>query len=171
MTNNQPKYAVGDVLPDLTVSDLEGQPTPLSAQMGDAGLLLVVLRGTWCPFCVGQIHAMRRYYPRFRELGINLVFVVPEDQARVWSFAVSSPEPLPFALHADERIEITDDLTMVPETPSDRPLALYLLRPNRRIVWRYIGDDAETYPSYQQLLVTVTEHLHEPQRGESNEVH
>ncbi len=155
MNTNQPKHNVGDLLPDLTVTDLEDQPTPLSAQMGENGMLLVVLRGTWCPFCVGQIHNMRRRYPAFRKLGVSLMFVVPEDRASVWSFAISSPEPLPFALHADETIEIADDLTVVPDTPSDRPLAIYLLTPQRRIVWRYVGEDSETYPSHQKLLQVI----------------
>ncbi len=157
--STQLKYAIGDVLPDLNVTAADDQSTTLSQQMGERGLLLFVLRGTWCPFCVGQIHTMRRRYPKFTKLGVNTVFIVPEEKANVWGFAVSSPQPLPFILHADEENTIANDLTLKPEPPVSRPIGLYLLNPEREIVWRYVGYEDEDYPSHGKLLKIVNEHL------------
>jgi len=87
------------------------------------------------------------------------VFIVPETHTKVWSFAISSPKPLPFGLHADEAQIITNDLTMTPDTPSDRPLGIYLLNRERKAVWRYVGFEADEYPSQSALVAAITDHL------------
>ena len=157
--SKQPKYEIGDVLPDIVVTDADNQPTTLSQEMGDKGLLLFALRGTWCSFCVGQIHTMQKRYPVYSQLGVNSVFIVPEAQTKVWSFAISSPKPLPFGLHADESQAITDALTMRPDTPSERPLGIYLLDCERKIVWRYVGFEADEYASQDALIAAINDYL------------
>ena len=156
---NQPKYEIGDILPDIVVTDADSQPTTLSQEMGDKGLLLFALRGMWCSFCVGQIHTMQRHYPMYSRLGVNSVFIVPEAQTKVWSFAISSPKPLPFGLHADESQVITNALTMTPDTPSERPLGIYLLNGERKIVWRYVGFEADEYASQDTLVAAINNYL------------
>lgn len=156
---NQPKYEVGDILPDIVVTDADSQPTTLSQEMGEKGLLLFALRGTWCSFCVGQIHTMQKRYPVYSQLRVNSVFIVPEAQTKVWSFAISSPKPLPFGLHADESQAITNDLTLTPPTPSERPLGIYLLNRERKIVWRYVGFEADEYASQVALVSAINTYL------------
>lgn len=156
---NTQEYTIGATLPDLVVTDSDNMPSTLSKQMGERGLLLYVLRGTWCPFCVSQIHSMRRRYPRYQQLGVETVFIVPEPHANVYSFAISSPTPLPFGLHADENTELADSLTQPVDNPNDRPIGIYLLNNAREIVWRFVGPEDQGYPSQQDLNTLIEENL------------
>jgi peroxiredoxin len=155
----QPQYDVGDILPDLEVTNEGHQPSTLDEQMGHNGLLIFVLRGTWCPFCVLQIHKTQRRHQTYLQQGVDCVFIVPEDKDSVFGFMVSSRKPLNFGLHADENNRLADALTYKPETPSDRPLGIYLINPQRQIVWRYIGEDADTYPGKQEIIEAINIYL------------
>lgn len=156
---DKPKYDVGDILPNLIVTDADSQPTTLNDEMGDRGLLLFALRGTWCSFCVGQIHTMQKRYPIYQNMGVNSVFIVPEAHTKVWSFTISSRQPLPFGLHADERQDVTDSLTLTPTTPSERPLGIYLLNRDRKVLWRYVGFEADEYASQDALLTAINKYF------------
>lgn len=156
---NTQSYPIGSILPDMMVTDAGNMPSTLSRQMGERGLLLYVLRGTWCPFCVSQINGMRRRYPRYQQQGVDTVFIVPEPVANVYSFAISSPHPLPFGLHADEQTELADTLTHPVEDPNDRPIGIYLLNTQRQVVWRFVGTEDDDYPSQQRLLDLIQHQL------------
>ncbi len=156
--NTQP-YTIGTTLPDLMVTNAENMPSSLSQEMGEHGLLIYVLRGTWCPFCVSQINKMRRRYPRYQAHGIGTVFIVPEPVANVYSFAISSPHPLPFGLHADEETQVADTLTQAVQEPGERPIGIYLLDANRTVLWRFVGTEDDNYPSQDQILSVIEKHV------------
>ncbi|PJF40202.1 MAG: hypothetical protein CUN55_13015 [Phototrophicales bacterium] len=153
------QYEVGTILPDLIVNDADNMPTSLKTQMGEKGLLIYVLRGTWCPFCVGQIDRVRRRYPKYQAQGVNTVFIVPEPYATVNGFAVSTPRPLPFQLYADEQSTLADALTYPVETPRERPIGIYLLNKERKIVWRFVGHEDENFPTQQDILDVIATYL------------
>lgn len=153
------RYNIGDILPNLSVIDAQNQTITLDEQMGDHGLMVIVLRGTWCPFCVGQIHTMRRRHPVYTKMGVNTLFVVPENHTSVWSFVISSLEPLPFVLHADEERTLTSDLVCIPDNPKViQPLGVYVLNRERQVVWRLVGMD-DDFPSHSKLEQVLRESL------------
>lgn len=159
------RYNIGDIVPNLSVVDAQNQPTTLDEQMGEQGMLIFVLRGTWCPFCVGQIHTMRRRYPVYAKMGVNSLFVVPESHTSVWSFAISSPEPLPFIIHADEERAITNELVDLSSDPNmAQALGVYLLNAQRQVIWRFVGMD-DDYPSHSKLEKTLVDTLQIPSRN------
>lgn len=145
-------YDIGATVPDLIVTDADNMPASLTSQMGERGLLIYVLRGTWCAFCIGQIDKMRRRYPKYQARGVNTVFIVPEPQATVYGFAVSAPQPLPFSLHADEQLDIANSLTREVDEPNQRPIGIYLLSPKREVVWRFVGHEDEDFPSQDRIF-------------------
>ena len=148
---------VGDVVPDIKVMDATGHLTPLSQQMGDKGLLVFVLRGTWCSFCVQQIQSVQRNHHRYTNQGVASVFISPEAAESVHTFRISYPRPLPFGLHSDptrEMLEIFVEQESVGVLP-----ATYLLNKDRNIVWRYIGQHKEDRPGHHQLTQIIGELL------------
>lgn len=153
------QYDVGTVMPDLLVNDADNMPTYLKSQMGERGLLIYVLRGTWCPFCVGQIDRMRRRYPKYQAQGVNTVFIVPETHATVNGFAISVSNPLPFELVADENLALSDALTRPVDTPNERPIGIYLLNKNREIVYRFVGHEDENFPTQTDIFDLIEQYL------------
>ena len=146
-------YNPGDQIPDLKVTDAEGHLKPLSAQMGKRGLLIFALRGTWCAFCVQQIKSVQRHYHRYAGVGVTSVFITPESEDSLWTLKISQPQPLNFGLHSDPGRE-TMELFIEREHIDTLP-ATYLLDTDRRVVWRYIGKDAEDHPGHQTLLEAI----------------
>lgn len=57
------KIETGKEAPDFTLPDQDGQPVSLSSFRGTRDLLLIFVRGDWCPGC----HMMLRTYERERE--------------------------------------------------------------------------------------------------------
>jgi peroxiredoxin len=71
----------GDEFPALTLN-LAGDGTldlP-SALAGDYAVVLVY-RGSWCPYCIAQLRAFQRALPRLEETGIKLVALSVDDEA------------------------------------------------------------------------------------------
>lgn len=156
-----PKFAIGDVLPDLMVNDTEGQAVPLSKMIGSRGLFIFVLRGTWCPFCVTQIQSVRRNQSRYTELGVNSVFITPESRDSLWAFRMSMANPLPFGLYADPKHDTLAQL--VREDAIATLPVTYLLDTNRRVVWNYIGKDSEDRPGHRTVMQAIEAHLAAPE--------
>lgn len=127
--------------------------------MGSCGLLIFVLRGTWRPISVTQVHTIRRNYQELIERGITPVFISPEAEDSVWTFKISQPHPLPFALHADPK-RTTTQMFVIPENIGILP-AVYLLNRERQIVWTYIGEHSEDRPNQAQLIEAIS-HLGQP---------
>lgn len=150
-------FQVGDVVPNLDVTDAEGHLKPLSKQMGEKGLLIFVLRGTWCPSCVMQIKMVQRHYQRYLELGVNSQFILPEPEDSVWTFKISQPRPLKFGLHADPLHQTTE--LFLPTKGIGVLPAAYLLNTERQVVWTHIGESLEDRPTHQQILDAISQHL------------
>jgi peroxiredoxin len=150
------KIEPGDTLPDFKVTNVNGDESTLQQEMGENGLLIFVLRGTWCPFCVHQIVATRARFPHFQRRGVNAVFVIPEEAFKTDAFRLTVRKPLPFGLHADEDATIADMLVGAVPPGTTRKVGIYLLNLEREIVWRFVGWD-DDYPVHQDVIDAIQE--------------
>ena len=73
----------GDTFPRLTLDRVGGGSVSLPDDLaGDFGVVLIY-RGSWCPYCNAQLAAFSRAADTFEELGINVVaFSVDDAQIR-----------------------------------------------------------------------------------------
>lgn len=156
--DKQLKVTPGDTLPNFTVTNIFGKQSTLDEEMGENGLTVFVLRGTWCPFCIHQIVATRARYPHFQRRGVNAVFVIPEEAFKIDGFRMTVSRPLPFGLHADEDGTIANTLAGEPLPGTSRKVAIYLLNPRREVKWRFVGWD-DDYPPHQVVMDAVQEHI------------
>jgi peroxiredoxin len=152
------KLDLGDQLPDFKVTSADGEDSTLQSEMGTNGLLIYVLRGTWCPFCIHQIVAARARYPNLQKHGVNAVFVIPEEVFKIDGFRLTVSRPLPFGLHADEEATIANTLAGEPLPGTSRKVAIYLLNREREVKWRFVGWD-DDYPAHHVVLDAIKEHL------------
>ena len=146
-------YKLSEVVPNFRITDMDGLPSTLDAVMGEHGLLVFVLRGTWCVFCVHQIVTTRLRYAKYQKHGINALFVVPQDDQSVQYFLDDFSSPLPFPLHPDPFRIITNLLT-----EHGAQLGISLLNPQRRIEWRYTGE-GDDYPTFRTIMSVLDEYL------------
>ena len=146
--------SIGTKLTDYTVTNSDRQATTLSSEMGTRGILVFVLRGTWCPWCVHQIMAASSRFPKYLKRGVKAIFVIPEEEPKVSAFTLTTSRPLPFGLHADESAEIAGLLVGEPEAGTSRQVGIYLLNQDREVIWGFTGWD-DDFPSNIQILEAI----------------
>lgn len=71
----------GDSFPALPLTQEGGQALTLpDALAGNFGVVLFY-RGSWCPYCNGQLRAFQRASERLAEVGIKVVALSVDDEA------------------------------------------------------------------------------------------
>lgn len=78
--NNRPQP--GALAPTFSMPRAEGDPVTLSKLIANRALLLMFVRGDWCPFCSAQIAALAKCAPSFEKAGIAVAVVTPEVAGR-----------------------------------------------------------------------------------------
>ena len=68
---------VGKPLPEFEAVDESGNGLN-SAQLRGTPVVMIFVRGNWCPFCSKQVKKLTGYYRQINELGARLVFVTPK---------------------------------------------------------------------------------------------
>ena len=103
----------GQRLPDFAAKDEEGKPLRTS-QLAGTPVVMIFVRGNWCPFCSKQVKNLTAYYKEINDLGAKLIFVTPkplETTRRVAEFF-----EVDFDFWLDESLEATRQLGLLLET-------------------------------------------------------
>ncbi|MFM7321866.1 MAG: peroxiredoxin family protein [Armatimonadota bacterium] len=95
---------IGDILPPFALQDPATGETFGTTGLNGSDVLLVFLRGTWCPFCREQLSLLRDRYPQLSSAGIRVVAISCQSAPSIARHLEASP--LPFPLLADERREV-----------------------------------------------------------------
>lgn len=66
---------------DFELPDQEGRPVRLSEQLGRHPVLLIFVRGDWCPGCHMMLRTYERNRRRFLDKGVEVIAVGPDDIA------------------------------------------------------------------------------------------
>nr|WP_221382671.1 redoxin domain-containing protein [Actinoplanes polyasparticus] len=90
----------GDTFPDLALTTLTGEITLPGALAGDYGVVLVN-RGAWCPYCVGQLRAFQRSLPKLTETGVKVVALWVDDESTTRQIADKHKIEFPFGYGVD----------------------------------------------------------------------
>jgi peroxiredoxin len=67
----------GNLLPAFEALDEQGNPLR-SADLAGTPVVMIFVRGNWCPFCSKQVRNLTSYYRKINELGARLIFVTPK---------------------------------------------------------------------------------------------
>jgi hypothetical protein len=101
------------------------------------------------------MNSVRRNANKYMRMGINMVFISPEDEQAVHTFKISQAIPLPFGLHAGRKaIEFFVESEHIGELP-----AAYLLDRGLHVVWSHIGMNAGDRPSDPELVAAIQANL------------
>jgi peroxiredoxin len=70
--------AVGDTAPAFTLPDQLGREISSAELYAKGPLVISFYRGSWCPYCSLELHALQRYLPKIEALGASLVAISPQ---------------------------------------------------------------------------------------------
>ena len=70
--------SAGAIAPGFELPDESGRDRSLDRLLQSGPLVLVVIRGSWCPFCRIELRELERVVGRIAAVGASLVVVTPE---------------------------------------------------------------------------------------------
>lgn len=70
--------AIGDQFPKFALPDSQGRVVCSDELLGRGPLIISFNRGSWCPFCRLELLSFAEFYPQVKELGGEIVSIVPE---------------------------------------------------------------------------------------------
>ena len=103
----------GQRLPEFEALDESGKPMK-SSELAGMPVVMIFVRGNWCPFCSKQVKNLTDYYKRINDLGAKLIFVTPkplETTRRVAEFF-----QVEFEFWLDEALSATRQLGLLLES-------------------------------------------------------
>jgi peroxiredoxin len=93
----------GDAFPSLAVALPGGDALELpSAVAGDYAVVLL-FRGSWCPFCNAQLRAFQRAQDRLADLGVRVVALSADDEPSTRALIAKHGLTFPVGHGADAR--------------------------------------------------------------------
>ena len=103
----------GQPLPDFAARDVAGSPLHTRDLLGTP-VVMIFVRGNWCPFCSRQVKNLTGYYKDIVDLGAKLILVTPkplETTQRVAEFF-----DVEFEFWLDESLAATRELGLLLES-------------------------------------------------------
>jgi peroxiredoxin len=75
---------VGALAPSFTLPDHNGKRVASSHLLAKGLLVLLFIRGRWCPFCVGQMEAMNYVAAQIEASGASLAAISPQTEKQAY---------------------------------------------------------------------------------------
>jgi peroxiredoxin len=109
---------VGDTSPSFELPDHNGKAVSSAILLAQGRLVLLFIRGRWCPFCVGQLEAMSYIAAEIRAAGASLVAVSPQTEKQ--AFFMRDQHKLAFPLLVDAHNQLARQFGLVYRIPEEQ---------------------------------------------------
>lgn len=111
-------FKVGASSPAFELLDHNGKPVSSADLLGKGRLVLMFIRGRWCPFCVGQMEAMNYIAAEIAAAGASLVAVSPQTEKQ--AFFMHVQHKLAFPLLVDTGNRLARQFGLVYRVPNEQ---------------------------------------------------
>ena len=105
----------GDAAPSFSLSDQNDAPVTSAELLVRGPLIVIFLRGRWCPFCVATVESWNEALPLVREAGASLVSISP--MAVKQAFFMHDQHKLGFPLLSDAGNQVARQFGLVYRVP------------------------------------------------------
>lgn len=147
----------GNTFPSLTLDAVGGGTISLPGDLAGSFGVVLIYRGSWCPYCSAQLAAFSRASAKFAELGIKVVALSVDDRATSAALVEKHDLnfPIGYGANADSVAAATGAYT------NDNPRYLqstgFVLDPDGKVITgvystaaigRLVADDVAGFVSY-----------------------
>jgi peroxiredoxin len=170
---------VGATAPAFSLPDHNGKLVSSADLLAKGRLVLLFIRGRWCPFDVGQLEAMNYIAAQIEAVGASLVAISPQSEKQ--AYFMHDQHKLAFPLLADAGNKVAGQFGLVYRVPCEQeqlyrrtfvnlPLAngddswtlpipaTYILDRDGTILYASASEDYTERPEPLEILSTV-EHV------------
>jgi peroxiredoxin len=102
---------VGAKVPSFTLPDHNGKSLTSADLLAKGRLVLLFIRGRWCPFCVGQMEAMNYVAAQIEASGASLAAISPQTEKQ--AYFMHDQHKLAFPLLVDTHNEVARQFGLV----------------------------------------------------------
>jgi len=113
---------VGSKIPEFQLKDHDGNGVFSSDLLAKGRLVLCIIRGRWCPFCVAQMEAMNLVLPEIEQADATLAVISPQTVQQ--SFFMRDQHKLRFPLLSDAGNKVARQFGLTYRVP-DEQKAIY----------------------------------------------
>ena len=117
---------------ELLLPDTDGMMHSLAEFSAAGAMVLVYVRGAYCPFCLRQLADYGERYREFKQEGIDVVAVSPESPRR--SRRMRKQLKLPFAVLSDSKLDVARNFGLIGHEKPGEPTPATLILDNRQNV-------------------------------------
>ena len=110
--------SAGTKAPSFELPDQDGKLVSSANLLSRGPLVLVFIRGRWCPFCVSQMEAVNAVYEEMKSAGAALVAISPQTQKQ--SFFMQDQHKLRFPLLVDAHNGVARQLGLIYRVPEEQ---------------------------------------------------
>ena len=111
-------FKAGAPSPSFELPDHNGKLVSSANLLAKGRLVLLFIRGRWCPFCVGQMEAMSYIAAEIVAAGASLVAVSPQTEKQ--AFFMHDQHKLAFPLLVDAHNELAREFGLVYRVPEEQ---------------------------------------------------
>jgi peroxiredoxin len=111
-------FKVGAKSPSFELPDHNGKLVSSAHLLAKGPLVLLFIRGRWCPFCVGQMEAMNYITAEIEAAGASLVAVSPQTEKQ--AFFMHDQHKLAFPLLVDTHNQLARQFGLVYRVPEEQ---------------------------------------------------
>jgi peroxiredoxin len=108
--------AIGQVAPEIQLPDAHGKNKTLTDLCHQGPVVLIFYRGSWCPYCNMQIHALQNRLAEIHTLGAQLVAISPQKPDN--SLSQIERDALEFTILSDKNCDVAATYGVAWEVPS-----------------------------------------------------
>jgi peroxiredoxin len=129
-----PRFNNGDIFPQLTLETVGDGALSVAAHLGGSYGVVLMYRGSWCPYCNAQLAAFARAREKLDELGIKVVALSVDNKADAAALAEKHRLnfPVGHGVDADKIAGLTG--AYVNDSPRYLQSTGFVLDPNGRVI-------------------------------------
>jgi peroxiredoxin len=109
---------IGTKAPSFELPDHNGKTVSSNDLLSKGKLVVIFIRGRWCPFCVGQMEAMSSIATQITEAGASIVAISPQTEKQ--AYFMRDQHRLAFPLLVDARNEVARQFGLVYRVPDEQ---------------------------------------------------
>ncbi|MGZ0654122.1 peroxiredoxin-like family protein [Coraliomargarita sp. W4R53] len=169
--------AVGQAAPKFQLPDAHGNLIALTDLLQQGPVVIMFYRGSWCPYCNMQIHALQSRLPEIQALGAQLVAISPQKPDN--SLSQIERDALEFTVLSDKDCSVAAQYGAAWDVPSlflehmrkDRGLDLvdinqgngsilpipgtFIVNGDGSVVWQSVEVDYRTRPEPNDVIAAL----------------